>query len=116
MPATGQHSGFEFGVFQLDLRARELRKHGVRFKLQEQPLRILALLLERAGEVVTREDIQKRLWADEIHVDFDNAISGFVDLAIKANFLDASLTFEFIIAKQVTFGFGRFRFFAITMR
>jgi len=78
MPATGQHSGFEFGVFQLDLRARELRKHGVRFKLQEQPLRILALLLERAGEVVTREDIQKRLWADEIHVDFDNAINSAI--------------------------------------
>jgi Tol biopolymer transport system component/DNA-binding winged helix-turn-helix (wHTH) protein len=73
-----QQSVFQFGVFQLDPRSGELRKHGVKLKLQDQPLRILALLLEHAGEVVTREDIQKRLWANNTYVDFDNAINSAV--------------------------------------
>jgi Tol biopolymer transport system component/DNA-binding winged helix-turn-helix (wHTH) protein len=73
-----QQSSFQFGVFQLDPRSGELRKHGVRLKLQDQPLRILTLLLEHAGEVVAREDIQRRLWADNTYVDFDNAINSAV--------------------------------------
>jgi DNA-binding winged helix-turn-helix (wHTH) protein len=52
---------FHFGLFGLDLRAGELRKRGIRVKLQEQPLQILALLIESAGEVVPREQIQKKL-------------------------------------------------------
>ena len=51
-----------FGVFELDLRAGELRKQGTRIKLQEQPLLILQALLERPGEVVTREELQAKVW------------------------------------------------------
>ena len=51
-----------FGVFEVDLRAAELRKHGVRIKLQEQPFQILSLLLEHPGEVVTREELRGKLW------------------------------------------------------
>jgi DNA-binding winged helix-turn-helix (wHTH) protein len=69
---------YRFGVFELDARSRELRKHGVRIKLQEQPTQVLSLLLEHAGEVVTREQIQKHLWPDDTFVDFDNAINSAV--------------------------------------
>src|SRR6266404_3743597 len=51
-----------FGVFELDPRAGELRKHGLRVRLQEQPFQVLAMLLEHPGEVVTREELQRRLW------------------------------------------------------
>ena len=67
-----------FGVFELDLRKGELRKHGVRLKLQQQPLQVLGILLERAGGLVTREEIQKRLWPEDTYVDFDNAINGSI--------------------------------------
>jgi DNA-binding winged helix-turn-helix (wHTH) protein len=50
-----------FGVFQLDLKARELNKAGVKVKLQDQPFRVLALLIERAGQVVTREELRQRV-------------------------------------------------------
>ena len=52
-----------FGVFEFDLRSGELRKHGIRIKLQEQPCQILAILLEHRGEMVAREELQRRLWA-----------------------------------------------------
>ena len=55
-----------------------MRKNGLRLKLQDQPTRILILLLENAGEVVTREQIQKRLWADDTYVDYENAINSAV--------------------------------------
>lgn len=63
-----------FGVFELDLRAGELRKNGVRLMLQEQPCRILQLLLENPGEVVTREELRKRIWPDDTFVDFDHGL------------------------------------------
>ena len=79
MPGTEQQQPtFQFGVFELNRRTGELRKNGVKLKLQEQPLQILALLLEHAGEIVAREDIQKRLWPEHTYVDFDNAISSAV--------------------------------------
>src|SRR5580704_10959277 len=64
-----------FGVFESDLRAGELRKHGLKLKLQEQPFRILAMLLERPGQVVTREDLQKSLWAGDTFIDFDSGLN-----------------------------------------
>jgi Tol biopolymer transport system component/DNA-binding winged helix-turn-helix (wHTH) protein len=73
-----QQPTFQFGVFALEPRTGELRKHGVKLKLQDQPLQILTLLLEHAGEVVTREDIQKRLWSENTYVDFDNAINSAI--------------------------------------
>src|SRR3984957_2536478 len=64
-----------FGVFELDLRSGELRKHGLRVRLQEQPFRLLEMLLERPGEVVTREELQKRLWPADTFVDFDHGLN-----------------------------------------
>src|SRR5215469_5635216 len=60
-----------FGVFELDLDCRELRKSGVKIKLQEQPFLILAVLLERPGTIVTREELHKKLWPEDTFVDFD---------------------------------------------
>src|SRR5215831_1211970 len=64
-----------FGVFEVDLRAAELRKHGVRIKLQEQPFQILSLLLDHPGEVVTREEIREKLWPAHTFVDFDRSLN-----------------------------------------
>jgi len=64
-----------FGVFELDPRTGELRKHGLRVRLQEQPFRVLEMLLEHAGEVVTREELQKRLWPGDTFVDFDHGLN-----------------------------------------
>lgn len=63
-----------FGVFELDLRAGELRKHGVRTRLQDQPLLILQALLEHPGEVVTREELRSRIWPADTFVDFDHGL------------------------------------------
>jgi TolB-like protein/DNA-binding winged helix-turn-helix (wHTH) protein/Flp pilus assembly protein TadD len=64
-----------FGVFELDRHAGELRKHGLRVRLQEQPFHILAMLLEHPGEVVTREELQKKLWPADTFVDFDHGLN-----------------------------------------
>ena len=67
-----------FGMYELDLQARELRKGGVHNKLQDQPFQILALLLERPGGVVSREELQKRLWPSNTFVDFDLSLNSAV--------------------------------------
>jgi Tol biopolymer transport system component/DNA-binding winged helix-turn-helix (wHTH) protein len=64
----------QFGVFEVDLAQGELRKHGRRIKLQERPFQLLAALLERPGQVVTREELVRRLWNDTL-VDFDNGLN-----------------------------------------
>ena len=64
-----------FGVFEVDLRAGELRKHGLRVRLQEQPFQVLAMLLKHGGEVVTREELQKELWPADTFVDFDHGLN-----------------------------------------
>ncbi len=64
-----------FGIFEVDLRAAQLRKHGVRIKLQEQPFQILSLLLEHPGEVVTREELRGKLWPAHTFVDFDRSLN-----------------------------------------
>jgi TolB-like protein/DNA-binding winged helix-turn-helix (wHTH) protein/Flp pilus assembly protein TadD len=71
----GLRARLRFGVFELDLRAGELRKHGLRVRLQEQPFQILAMLLEHPGEVVTREELQKKLWPADTFVDFDHGLN-----------------------------------------
>ena len=65
----------KFDVFEVDLRAQELYKGGRRIKLQVQPFQILAMMLERPGEVVTREELQKRLWPADTFVDFDHSVN-----------------------------------------
>jgi DNA-binding winged helix-turn-helix (wHTH) protein/Tfp pilus assembly protein PilF len=67
-----------FGVFEADLRAGELRRNGVRVRLQDLPFRALALLLTRPGEVVTREEFRQALWPSDIFVDFEQGISSAV--------------------------------------
>ena len=64
-----------FAAFELDLAAGELRRNGRKVKLQEQPFQILAMLLERPGEVVTREEVQQRLWSGDTYVDFDRGLN-----------------------------------------
>ena len=63
-----------FGEFELDVRAGELRKGGFRIRLQEQPFQILLMLLEHPGEVVTREEVRKRLWPNDTIVEFEHSI------------------------------------------
>ena len=63
-----------FGAFEVDLRTGEMRKHGIKIKLQEQPLQILRHLLEHPGEIVTREELQKRIWPVDTFVDFDHGL------------------------------------------
>jgi TolB-like protein/DNA-binding winged helix-turn-helix (wHTH) protein/Flp pilus assembly protein TadD len=64
-----------FGVFEVDLRAGELRKQGVRIKLQEQPFQVLKVLLGKSGEVVTRDELRSQLWSADTFVDFDNGLN-----------------------------------------
>jgi TolB-like protein/DNA-binding winged helix-turn-helix (wHTH) protein/Flp pilus assembly protein TadD len=64
-----------FGKFEADLRSGELRKQGLKVKLQEQPYQVLAALVERPGEVVTREELRKSLWAGDTFVDFDHSLN-----------------------------------------
>ena len=67
-----------FGVFEVDLRSGEFRKHGVRIKLQDQPFKVLAMLLEQPGELVTREQIQRQLWPADTFVDFEHSVNAAV--------------------------------------
>jgi TolB-like protein/Tfp pilus assembly protein PilF len=69
---------FRFGRFELDLRARELRKDGVRVRLQDQPFELLAMLLERPADVITRDELRGRLWADGTFVDFEHGLNAAV--------------------------------------
>jgi TolB-like protein/Flp pilus assembly protein TadD len=76
MDNTASHAQpVRFGSFELDLRAGELRKQGVKIKLQEQPFQILAILLEQPGQVVTREELRGRLWPSDTFVDFDHSVN-----------------------------------------
>src|SRR6266704_4267357 len=63
-----------FGIFELDADAGELRKQGTRMKLQEQPLQMLQVLLQRPGEIVTREELQQKIWPSDTFVDFDHGL------------------------------------------
>lgn len=64
-----------FGTFEVDLRAGELRKQGKRIKLQDQPFQVLSVLLQRPGDVVTREELRKQIWPEDTFVDFDNSLN-----------------------------------------
>jgi DNA-binding winged helix-turn-helix (wHTH) protein len=68
-----------FGVFEVDLGRRELRKHGLRLKLQGQPFQVLAALLDRPGELVTREELRLRIWGADTFVDFDQSLNRAVN-------------------------------------
>jgi DNA-binding winged helix-turn-helix (wHTH) protein len=78
MSASEQQRVVRFGVFTFDPRAGELLKLGRKLKIQGQPVEILAMLLERPGEIVTREEFQKRLWPDNTFVDFEHSLNAAV--------------------------------------
>ena len=64
-----------FGAFEADLRSGELRKHGHRIRIQPQPFKVLAVLLESPGALVSRDELRKRLWPDELYVDFEHGLN-----------------------------------------
>ena len=72
--ANDSFGRLRFGVFEVDLRAGELTKRGLRIKLQEQPFRVLTMLLERPGELITREELREKLWGRAV-VDFDHGLN-----------------------------------------
>ena len=74
-PSTSLPPTLHFGVFELDPRAGELRKKGMKIRLQGQPVEILALLLKRPGEIVKREELQKKLWPADTFVDFEQGLN-----------------------------------------
>src|SRR6476619_146774 len=72
--ANNPSGRLRFGVFEVDLRAGELTKRGLRIRLQEQPFQVLAMLLAQPGQLVTREELQKKLWSQTV-VDFDHGLN-----------------------------------------
>jgi len=79
MPVSAEHqektaARFRFGLFEADAGSGELRRSGVRLRLQAQPFRVLVCLLERPGELISREEIQQRLWGSDTIVDFDHSL------------------------------------------
>jgi DNA-binding winged helix-turn-helix (wHTH) protein len=85
----------EFGVFSLDLRTGELRKQGMRLKLQERSFQVLAMLVERPGELVSREQLRLRLWPNGTFVDFDHGISSAIN-RLRESLGDSAATPRFI--------------------
>jgi Tol biopolymer transport system component/DNA-binding winged helix-turn-helix (wHTH) protein len=84
-----------FSVFELDRRAGELRKAGVRLGLQPQPLQVLSMLLERTGDLVTREELRKQLWPDDTFVDFQHGLNAAVN-RLRETLGDSAETPRFI--------------------
>src|ERR1700751_1617005 len=81
MPTPEESRGkvVRFGAFEVDLISGEMRKNGTRIRLQEQPFRVLAMLLERPGEMVAREDLRTKLWPSHTFVDFDHGLNPAVN-------------------------------------
>jgi DNA-binding winged helix-turn-helix (wHTH) protein len=111
------HRLVRFGLFELDLRTGELRKKGVKVALQEQPFQVLVTLLDRPGELVTREELRTKLWAGAVFVDFDHGLNKAVgkirralgDLAESPRFVETleRRGYRFIApVEQVTAGGG----------
>ncbi len=79
MPDDAAGRVFRFGVFEADAARGELRKHGVRIKLHAQPFQVLVMLLEKPSELVTREEMRRRLWGEDTFVDFDHGLNSAVN-------------------------------------
>src|SRR6476646_9564001 len=76
---TPKSQKVQFGVFEVDLATGELRKAGTKVKLQDQPFQILSALLERPGEIVSREDLRQKIWRDDTFIDFDQGLNKAVN-------------------------------------
>src|SRR5579864_3366843 len=70
-----KHTAVQFGIYEVDLEEGEVRKAGVRIKVQQQPFKVLQALLERPGELVTREQLHDRIWSGASYGDFDQAVN-----------------------------------------
>src|SRR5450755_2333037 len=80
MAESGQPARtIRFDVFEVDLHAGQLRKHGLRIRLQDQPFAVLALMLERSGEAITREEFRHKLWPSDTFVDFDHGLNNAIN-------------------------------------
>src|SRR5215831_4138805 len=79
MVTAAEPRSYEFGVFTVELTGGELRKHGVRLKVQERPFQLLVCLLEKPGELISRDELRQRLWPDGTFVDFDHNISSAIN-------------------------------------
>src|SRR5246500_4910355 len=75
---TQPASLYRFGIFEVDLRTGELRRNGIKLKIQEQSLQVLAMLLAEPGALVTREELRNRLWSTDTFVDFDHSINAAI--------------------------------------
>src|SRR5690349_3371454 len=77
LPMGSSASGrtLRFGAFEFDVQTGELRKHGLRVRLQGQPVEVLMMLLQQPGELVTREELQRRLWSGDTYVDFEQSLN-----------------------------------------
>ena len=78
METSARTRRMRFSAFEVDLRSGELYKHGIILKLQDQPFQVLAFLLERPGDVVTREELRHRLWPADTFVDFDTGLNSAI--------------------------------------
>jgi cholera toxin transcriptional activator len=82
--ASSNNRIVRFGVFELDIAAGELRKSGLKLRLQGQPIQVLTLLLEHAGEVVTRDELRQKLWPSDTFVDFDHSLNTAINKVREA--------------------------------
>ena len=90
MNTSRPESRIRFGKFELDLHSGELRRQGHKIRIQPQPMKVLAVLLEHPGELVTREELRKRLWPGEMYVDFDRGLNRSINKLRRALLDDAS--------------------------
>ena len=84
-----------FGLFEFDPQSGELRKQGIRIRLQGQPVEILSMLLARPGELVTRDELQKKLWPADTFVDFDRSLNAAIK-RLRAALGDSAETPRFV--------------------
>ena len=95
MPRLISSGRFRFGVFEIDLVSGELRKRGIRIKLHDQPFKVLAMLVERPGEVITREEFRESLWPADTFVDWDLGLNSAV-MKLRAALGDSAENPRFI--------------------
>src|SRR5579864_6423497 len=96
MPAARpSNTPIRFGLFEVDINAREVRKRGVKVKLQQQPFEVLMLLLQSPGEIVTRDMLQQKLWSADTFVDFDRGLNKAIN-RIRETLGDLASTPRFI--------------------
>lgn len=84
MAGDGERRVFRFGVFEADVAAGELRKHGLRIKLHSQPFQVLVMLLEQPSVILTREEMRQRLWGNDTFVDFNHGLNSAINRVREA--------------------------------